>query len=103
MKTEKYTGTYFGVNFYMHVFEPTKDAVDHLLHNFKHKYKVNDYVIFRIPHRKTEKGKITNIAYSTEKNGGGTIKVYKINNKLVCEDYIKGKESEIKKKKRKEK
>lgn len=86
----KYTGYYCGVKFVNDVYEPTKDSVDHLLKHFKHKYGVGDYVRFREPHKRTDAGIIKDLAYSSEKNGGGTIKVYKINGKWIGEGCIKG-------------
>lgn len=84
-----YTGTYFGANYLAHHFEPTPFATNILLQSFAHKYKVGDYVQYRQPHRLTKQGKIEYVAYSSEKNRGGTIKVYRINNQLVEESRIK--------------
>jgi hypothetical protein len=86
----KYTGTYFGAEFINHVYPPTQKTTEHLLNNFKHKYSVGDWVRFREPHKRTDDGTIKEIAYSSEKNGGGTIKVYKLRDKWIYEGYIKG-------------
>ena len=87
---KKCTGNYYGVKFVNDVYEPTKDDVTYLLKNFKHKYCVGDYVLYRESHRKTNSGVIKDLAYSSEKNGGGTIKVYKLNGKWIGEGCIKG-------------
>jgi hypothetical protein len=84
-----YTGTYFGAKFVNHVYEPTETATAHLLVEFKHKWSVGQYVRFRERHKRTDADTIKEIAYSTEKCGGGTIKVYKLRNKWVGESCIK--------------
>lgn len=84
-----YTETYFGAKFVNHVYEPTETATAHLLAEFKHKWSVGQYVIFRERHKRTDAGTIKEIAYSSERNGGGTIKVYKLRNKWIEESCIK--------------
>lgn len=84
-----YTGTYFGVKFVNHVYEPTETATAHLLAEFKHKWSVGQYVRFRERHKRTDADIIKGIAYSTERCGGGTIKVYKLKNKWIEESCIK--------------
>lgn len=65
-----YTGTYFEANFINHVYEPTEYSALHLLSEFKHKWNVGDCVHFRLKHRKTNIGVITECAYSSERYGG---------------------------------
>ena len=85
----KYTGEFFGAKFVNHVYEPTESTTAHLLQNFKHKYSTGDYVRFRQPHKRTDADTVKECAYSTEKNGGGTIKVYKLRSKWISEGCIK--------------
>ncbi len=86
---KKYTGFFFGVRFIDHLYEPEKKGTEALAKRFPFEYSVGDFVKFRKPHRKTMKGRIESFAYSTEKNGGATIKVYKIGNNWIDESYIK--------------
>lgn len=85
----RYSGVYFGVNYFNHVYEPTFDVTKLLLIEFKHKYINGIGVSYREKHKKTKVGFIDIAAYSTEKNGGGTIKVYLINNRWIEENRIK--------------
>lgn len=85
----RYSGVYFGANYFNHVYEPTEETTRHLTCNFKHMFLPNNNVLYRLPHKITQSGKIDFVAYSTEKNGGGTIKVYKINNRWIGENAIK--------------
>ena len=84
-----YTGIYFGAKFVNHVYEPTESTTAHLLDKFIHKWSVGQYVRFREPHKRTDADTIKEIAYSSEKGGGGTIKVYKLRNKWIGESCIK--------------
>lgn len=85
-----YTGKYLGVKFVNHAYDPTESTVIHLLQNFKHKWMIGDYVKFREKHKRTDADTIKEIAYSTERHGGGTIKVYKLRGKWIGESCIKG-------------
>ena len=84
-----YTGTYFGAKFVNHIYEPTQTATALLLTEFKHKWSVGQYVRFRKRHKRTDADTIKEIAYSSERGGGGTIKVYKLRNKWIGESCIK--------------
>ena len=84
-----YTGIYFGVKYFMHTYKPTEELTKHLITEFAHNFSVDDYVAYREPHKRTESGTINEVAYSTEKNGVGTIKVYKLNGEWISEGCIK--------------
>ena len=84
-----YTGIYFGAKFVNYVYEPTGPTTAHLFDNFRHKWSVGQYVRFRESHKRTDAGTIQEVAYSSEKNGGGTIKIYKLRKKWICESLIK--------------
>lgn len=83
-----YTGIYFGVNYVNHIYEPTETITAHLLANFNHIWGIGKFVRFREKHKRTDVDTIKEIAYSSEKCGGGTIKVYKLRNKWIGESRI---------------
>ena len=85
----RYSGNYFGAEYFNHVYEPTEDCTKHLLSEFKHKWSLDDWVMFREKHKATEYGIISQIAYSTERNGGETVKVYKLKGRWIDESRIK--------------
>lgn len=89
-----YTGTYFGVEFINHVYEPTEEGTTNLNDNFKFKWIVGNNVICRKSHRKSKGGIIDKRAYSSEgfcggQSGGGTVKVYLIGKIWYYESEIK--------------
>ncbi len=84
-----YTGIYYGVMYVNHIYKPTEDITKLLLRDFKHKWNIGQSVKFRKPHRRTDINIIKNIGYSTERFGGGTIKVYSLGNEWLEESLIK--------------
>jgi len=81
-----YIGQFLGVNYIGHHYKPDVDITLKLINEFPFKWNIGDDVIYRKRHRKTTNGIITNKAYSSEgfcggQNGGGTVKVYEINDK----------------------
>ena len=81
--------TYFGVEYVGYIYDTTEEMTEYYLVNFAHKWNIGDNVIYRQKHRNTTSGVITRRAYSTEERGGGTIKIYLINNKWIGEHCIR--------------
>ena len=78
------------VEYVGYIYEITEEMTAYYLENFAHKWSIGDDVRYRQRHRKTTSGAITRRAYSTEERGGGTIKIYLINNNWIGEHCIKG-------------
>ena len=78
------------VEYVGYIYEITEEMTAYYLGNFAHKWSVGENVTYRQLHKKTTSGVITRRAYSTEKHGGGTIKIYMINGIWIGERRIKG-------------